>query len=183
MLKEEVELNDQMITSDRNGLVVGDDNRKDDKELHNEEEDDKKSTQLKVSSSEHHSIFHVPTLLKGIVPEWTYHENKGSEARDMLAVERTNLGWVRTGLSTLAIGIAVSKLLKSDNETSNILVKIVGTSCTLLAFLLFIYSYIRFQMVMKHLVEGVFVADNFSPPFMLCFGVIVCTCAVILLFV
>ncbi|EGG22032.1 hypothetical protein DFA_01921 [Cavenderia fasciculata] len=37
-------------------------------------------------------------------------ENKGSVARDHLANERTYLAWLRTGLSCIALGVALAKL-------------------------------------------------------------------------
>jgi len=43
-----------------------------------------------------------------IIPRWVSIPNKGSEARDLLAAERTMLSWFRSGISLLAIGIAVS---------------------------------------------------------------------------
>ncbi|KAJ5676932.1 uncharacterized protein N7477_002565 [Penicillium maclennaniae] len=47
-------------------------------------------------------------------------ENKGSVARDHLALERTFLAWMRTSLAFASIGIAVTQLfrLNSANETT-----------------------------------------------------------------
>ncbi|KAJ5126958.1 hypothetical protein N7448_007737 [Penicillium atrosanguineum] len=47
-------------------------------------------------------------------------ENKGSVARDHLALERTFLAWMRTSLAFASIGIAVTQLfrLNSANETA-----------------------------------------------------------------
>ncbi|KAJ5987357.1 hypothetical protein N7451_011722 [Penicillium sp. IBT 35674x] len=48
-------------------------------------------------------------------------ENKGSVARDHLALERTFLAWMRTSLAFASIGIAVTQLfrLNSANASSN----------------------------------------------------------------
>ncbi|KAK0520118.1 hypothetical protein OC842_007209 [Tilletia horrida] len=50
-------------------------------------------------------------------------ENKGSVARDHLALERTFLAWVRTSLGLVSLGIAVAQLFKIpdlfDEESSS----------------------------------------------------------------
>ncbi|KAF4446327.1 hypothetical protein F53441_10015 [Fusarium austroafricanum] len=46
-------------------------------------------------------------------------ENKGSVARDHLAIERTFLAWLRTSLSFASIGIAVTQLLRLKSSLEN----------------------------------------------------------------
>lgn len=46
-------------------------------------------------------------------------ENKGSVARDHLALERTFLAWLRTSLSFASIGIAVTQLFRLNTTISN----------------------------------------------------------------
>ena len=46
-------------------------------------------------------------------------ENKGSVARDHLALERTFLAWLRTSLSFASIGIAVTQLFRLNTSLSN----------------------------------------------------------------
>ncbi|KAH0528361.1 hypothetical protein TsFJ059_003239 [Trichoderma semiorbis] len=48
-------------------------------------------------------------------------ENKGSVARDHLALERTFLAWLRTSLAFASIGVAVTQLfrLKTDNASAS----------------------------------------------------------------
>ncbi|KAI8051198.1 hypothetical protein BDF22DRAFT_610938, partial [Syncephalis plumigaleata] len=49
-------------------------------------------------------------------------ENKGSVARDHLANERTFLAWIRTSLSLITVGVAISQLFRLpyvNNESPN----------------------------------------------------------------
>ncbi|KAF1945907.1 hypothetical protein EJ02DRAFT_337454 [Clathrospora elynae] len=46
-------------------------------------------------------------------------ENKGSVARDHLALERTFLAWLRTSLSFASIGIAITQLFRLNTNLSN----------------------------------------------------------------
>ncbi|KGO75263.1 protein of unknown function DUF202 [Penicillium italicum] len=46
-------------------------------------------------------------------------ENKGSVARDHLALERTFLAWMRTSLAFASIGIAVTQLFRLNSAPSN----------------------------------------------------------------
>ncbi|KAM0790160.1 hypothetical protein ACM66B_005479 [Microbotryomycetes sp. NB124-2] len=45
-------------------------------------------------------------------------ENKGSVARDHLALERTYLAWLRTSLALASIGIAITQLFRLPSSTS-----------------------------------------------------------------
>ncbi|KAJ5135443.1 uncharacterized protein N7515_004721 [Penicillium bovifimosum] len=45
-------------------------------------------------------------------------ENKGSVARDHLALERTFLAWMRTSLAFASIGIAVTQLFRLNSTSS-----------------------------------------------------------------
>ncbi|EFC50887.1 predicted protein [Naegleria gruberi] len=147
------------------------------KEQHHKDE----STITGQSSNKRYSL----DYLMGFIPRWTFHPNKQSEARDLLAVERTQLAWVRTALSIVAIGIAVSKLLTSSSDTAEvkILMVSIGTIFVILGLLIFIYSFIRFQYATRRLIGGMYVADLFAPPFMFLFGMVVCILALALVFV
>ncbi|EOA90409.1 uncharacterized protein SETTUDRAFT_167276 [Exserohilum turcica Et28A] len=46
-------------------------------------------------------------------------DNKGSVARDHLALERTFLAWLRTSLSFASIGIAITQLFRLNTSLSN----------------------------------------------------------------
>ncbi|CAO3598101.1 unnamed protein product [Absidia cylindrospora] len=45
-----------------------------------------------------------------------YLENKGSVARDHLANERTYLAWLRTSLSLISVGVALTQLFRLDKN-------------------------------------------------------------------
>ncbi|KAI5820309.1 hypothetical protein BZA77DRAFT_240525 [Pyronema omphalodes] len=45
-------------------------------------------------------------------------ENKGSVARDHLALERTFLAWLRTSLAFASIGIAITQLFRLNSATA-----------------------------------------------------------------
>ncbi|EFC50593.1 predicted protein [Naegleria gruberi] len=115
-----------------------------------------------------------------ILPRWYSVPNKVSEARDMLATERTMLSWYRTAFSILGVGIAVSRMKKSDGS---VIPKVVGAISCSLAMILIMYAHLRYYAVMKSLFEYHFSADTLSPPFILLIGLLICVIAVLLFFV
>ncbi|EFA80227.1 hypothetical protein PPL_07052 [Heterostelium album PN500] len=76
-------------------------------------------------------------------------ENKGSVARDHLANERTFLAWLRTGLSCIALGVALAKI--GTSRAGGIIFVALGS-------LFLLYSPIRYFQVYRQLLRG-----NFSP--------------------
>ncbi|KAG2389210.1 hypothetical protein C9374_014610 [Naegleria lovaniensis] len=162
-------------TSDKQSTIVGCGNDHGHESHHHDE---------RHHHNDHHHLMNK-SFLMGFIPRWTFHPNKQSEARDLLAVERTQLAWVRTGLSTIAIGIAIAKLLTSDadSEAAKILMVTIGTIFIVLGLLIFCYSFVRFHYATRRLISGVFVADMFSPVFMFVFGVTACIAALALVFV
>ncbi|GAM17432.1 hypothetical protein SAMD00019534_006070, partial [Acytostelium subglobosum LB1] len=78
-------------------------------------------------------------------------ENKGSTARDHLANERTYLAWVRTGLSAIALGVALAKI--GSSKVGGIVFVVLGT-----IFLL--YSPVRYFQVYKQLLKGKFAPNR-----------------------
>jgi uncharacterized membrane protein YidH (DUF202 family) len=63
-------------------------------------------------------------------------ENKGATARDHLANERTFLAYLRTSLSLLTVGIAVTQLFRMNHDTNlNHTGKIIGLSFGVLSII------------------------------------------------
>ncbi|KAK1250432.1 hypothetical protein MKX08_010435 [Trichoderma sp. CBMAI-0020] len=70
-----------------------------------------------------------PAKAKPSKPSWTKEtfrkfqslelENKGSVARDHLALERTFLAWLRTSLAFASIGVAVTQLFRLNTDTAS----------------------------------------------------------------
>jgi len=71
----------------------------------------------------------------------------------------------------------------TDPTAVRVLTLTIGTICIILGLLIFIYSFIRFQYATRRLVKGVFVADMFSPPFLMITGVTISALALALVFV
>ncbi|KAM0462555.1 hypothetical protein ACHAPV_004033 [Trichoderma viride] len=70
-----------------------------------------------------------PAKAKSSKPSWTKEtfrkfqslelENKGSVARDHLALERTFLAWLRTSLAFASIGVAVTQLFRLNTDSAS----------------------------------------------------------------
>ncbi|EHK40821.1 uncharacterized protein TrAtP1_004181 [Trichoderma atroviride] len=71
----------------------------------------------------------APAKAKSSKPSWTKEtfrkfqslelENKGSVARDHLALERTFLAWLRTSLAFASIGVAVTQLFRLNTDSAS----------------------------------------------------------------
>ncbi|KAF9129909.1 hypothetical protein BGW39_003644 [Mortierella sp. 14UC] len=65
---------------------------------------------------------HVSNFLHKLYAEYSPSltlENKGSIARDHLANERTYLAWLRTSLSLITVGVAVTQLFRLQTNDAN----------------------------------------------------------------
>ncbi|KAF8926055.1 hypothetical protein EDD21DRAFT_225826 [Dissophora ornata] len=65
---------------------------------------------------------HVSAFLKDLYSKYSPSlilENKGSIARDHLANERTYLAWLRTSLSLITVGVAVTQLFRLQSTSSS----------------------------------------------------------------
>ncbi|KAL3588735.1 hypothetical protein FPOAC2_10894 [Fusarium poae] len=103
-------------------------------------------------------------------------ENKGSVARDHLAIERTFLAWLRTSLSFASIGIAVTQLfrlntsLESGNHGDKIsdrnaatlrhMGKPLGTTFLGISILVLFLGYKRYFQSQHYVIKGKFPASR-----------------------
>ncbi|KAI0512561.1 hypothetical protein F5B22DRAFT_637807 [Xylaria bambusicola] len=95
-------------------------------------------------------------------------ENKGSVARDHLAVERTFLAWMRTSLAFASIGIAITQLFRLNsslaNEAANQhfrrLGKPLGITFIGISILVLLLGYQRFYQPQQWLLKGKFPASR-----------------------
>ncbi|KAF4967756.1 hypothetical protein FSARC_4730 [Fusarium sarcochroum] len=102
-------------------------------------------------------------------------ENKGSVARDHLAIERTFLAWLRTSLSFCSIGVAVTQLfrlntsLENDNgdrnsrrntETLRHIGKPLGATFLGISILILFLGYRRYLQSQRWVMQGKFPASR-----------------------
>ncbi|KAI1357039.1 hypothetical protein F5Y01DRAFT_10214 [Xylaria sp. FL0043] len=95
-------------------------------------------------------------------------ENKGSVARDHLAVERTFLAWMRTSLAFASIGIAITQLFRlnaslvddKNNQHFRRLGKPLGITFIGISILVLLLGYQRFYQPQQWLMKGKFPASR-----------------------
>ncbi|KAF4983558.1 hypothetical protein FDECE_17276, partial [Fusarium decemcellulare] len=103
-------------------------------------------------------------------------ENKGSVARDHLAIERTFLAWLRTSLSFASIGIAVTQLFRLNTslegggnsgidatknmETIRQMGKPLGTTFLGISILILFLGYKRYFQSQHWVMQGKFPASR-----------------------
>ncbi|KAI1828439.1 hypothetical protein F4861DRAFT_534860 [Xylaria intraflava] len=95
-------------------------------------------------------------------------ENKGSVARDHLALERTFLAWLRTSLAFASIGVAVTQLFRLnaslvDERTQHRLQRLgapLGTAFIGISILVLLLGYHRFYQPQQWLMKGKFPASR-----------------------
>ncbi|KAJ4394636.1 hypothetical protein N0V93_003855 [Gnomoniopsis smithogilvyi] len=97
-------------------------------------------------------------------------ENKGSVARDHLALERTFLAWLRTSLSFASIGIAVTQLFrlntsltKADSANAHTLQQLgkpLGAIFLGISILMLFLGYHRYFQAQQWIIKGKFPASR-----------------------
>ncbi|KAK4033123.1 hypothetical protein C8A01DRAFT_50223 [Parachaetomium inaequale] len=96
-------------------------------------------------------------------------ENKGSVARDHLALERTFLAWLRTSLAFASIGIAITQLFRLNTslaedtkqaETLRQLGKPLGTTFLAVSILILLLGYNRYLQGQYWVIKGKFPASR-----------------------
>ncbi|OLN88568.1 hypothetical protein CCHL11_01804 [Colletotrichum chlorophyti] len=99
-------------------------------------------------------------------------ENKGSVARDHLALERTFLAWLRTSLAFASIGIAVTQLFRLNSSLSDPnspdpnshtlrqLGKPLGATFLAISILILFLGYQRYFRAQRWVMEGKFPASR-----------------------
>ncbi|KAK3300914.1 uncharacterized protein B0H64DRAFT_382181 [Chaetomium fimeti] len=96
-------------------------------------------------------------------------ENKGSVARDHLALERTFLAWLRTSLAFASIGIAITQLFRLNTsladdsrqaETLRHLGKPLGTAFLGVSILILLLGYNRYLSGQHWVIKGKFPASR-----------------------
>ncbi|KAI5861781.1 hypothetical protein GGS23DRAFT_574893 [Durotheca rogersii] len=96
-------------------------------------------------------------------------ENKGSVARDHLALERTFLAWLRTSLSFASIGIAITQLFRlnaaigvedASFERTRHLGKPLGATFIGISILVLLLGYRRYYQSQQWVIKGKFPASR-----------------------
>ncbi|KAI1737930.1 hypothetical protein F4680DRAFT_202734 [Xylaria scruposa] len=95
-------------------------------------------------------------------------ENKGSVARDHLALERTFLAWLRTSLAFASIGVAITQLFRLNSSLANEqaehhfrrLGRPLGATFIGISILVLLLGYQRFYQPQQWLLKGKFPASR-----------------------
>lgn len=126
-----------------------------------------------------------PWLVQYLLPKWNKVDNEGSTARDLLALERTNLAWIRTGISLMALGVAIAKFFADETTmVQRVVVIVCGLALIVFGSILFIYSTLRTSALHYALVRhNKFYMDSFSPLIFVVMGLCITAAAVVLVFI
>ncbi|KAI1390222.1 uncharacterized protein F4822DRAFT_401281 [Hypoxylon trugodes] len=116
-------------------------------------------------------------------------ENKGSVARDHLALERTFLAWLRTSLSFASIGIAVTQLFRLNTsigtedprfQTIRHIGKPLGATFIGISIIVLLLGYRRYYQGQQWVIKGKFPASRGT---IIIVSVVACALIVVSLFV
>ncbi len=106
-------------------------------------------------------------------------DNRGSEARDHLANERTLLAWVRTALGVMGLGVIVDRFVESAGAAA----EVVGLSLVALGAVMVIYAVVRFEKVGAMLAEGHYQTSLLGPLLVGVAGLVTCVGAMVLILI
>ncbi|ORZ17020.1 hypothetical protein BCR42DRAFT_295831, partial [Absidia repens] len=89
-------------------------------------------------------------------------ENKASVARDHLANERTFLAWLRTSLSLITVGVAITQLYHLNPSSSNKIVvgRALGATFVALSIVFLYFANARYFHAQYALTQGQFPASR-----------------------
>ncbi|OTB07548.1 hypothetical protein M426DRAFT_317855 [Hypoxylon sp. CI-4A] len=116
-------------------------------------------------------------------------ENKGSVARDHLALERTFLAWLRTSLSFASIGIAITQLFRLNTsiepddprfQTIRRIGKPLGATFIGISILILLLGYRRYYQGQQWIIKGKFPASRGT---IIIVSIVACALIVVSLFV
>ncbi|KAI2618513.1 hypothetical protein GGR54DRAFT_159417 [Hypoxylon sp. NC1633] len=116
-------------------------------------------------------------------------ENKGSVARDHLALERTFLAWLRTSLSFASIGIAITQLFRLNTsigpedprfQTIRHIGKPLGATFIGISILILLLGYRRYHQGQQWVIKGKFPASRGT---IIIVSLVACALIVVSLFV
>ncbi|KAI0117384.1 hypothetical protein F4814DRAFT_448385 [Daldinia grandis] len=116
-------------------------------------------------------------------------ENKGSVARDHLALERTFLAWLRTSLSFASIGIAITQLFRLNTsiepddphfQTIRHIGKPLGATFIGISILVLLLGYRRYYQGQQWVIKGKFPASRGT---IIIVSLVACALIVVSLFV
>eukprot|EP01119_Soliformovum_irregulare_P004222 TRINITY_DN15227_c0_g1_i1.p1 TRINITY_DN15227_c0_g1~~TRINITY_DN15227_c0_g1_i1.p1 ORF type:complete len:154 (+),score=27.41 TRINITY_DN15227_c0_g1_i1:29-490(+) len=90
--------------------------------------------------------------------------NDGSLARDLLANERTFLAWVRTALSSIALGAALARIIpvfatQDGNPNITRLAEAAGLLLVILGLLIIVYGFWRYRLLDHRIRNGKFTLE------------------------
>ena len=88
------------------------------------------------------------------------HEFADPTRRTYLAQERTLLAWWRTGLGTIAVAVAIGRLIPAVSKAPRAPFLWIGTGFGVLALVMIVFGAVRQREVTRSLAEGEYADRN-----------------------
>jgi len=101
----------------------------------------------------------VKPIFLAVRPKWTVVKARKGMQQDLLSVERNFLAWVRTGLTIVALGIALVQIIPH----SGVVTKISGVYIVVFGLIVFLYSWLRHLAMLRELDRRVYLFDALGP--------------------